>query len=84
MPASEPDNHSGTTEKSTSECPDDTVLEPSGLSEDGTPSVEDGTPSVEDGTPSVNEGEPSDALEDTVGDEEESELSEVERLSAEL
>ena len=70
MPASEPDNHSGTTEKSTSECPDDTVLEPSGLSEDG--------------TPSVNEGEPSDALEDTVGDEEESELSEVERLSAEL
>ena len=70
MPASEPDNHSGTTEKSTSECPDDTVLEPSGLSEDG--------------TPSVNEGDPSDALEDTVGDEEESELSEVERLSAEL
>jgi molecular chaperone GrpE len=70
MPASEPDNHSGTTEKSTNERPDDTVLDPSEVSEDG--------------VPPVNEGEPSGALEDTVEDEDESGLSEVDRLNAEL
>ena len=70
MPASEPDNHSGTTENSTNERPDDTVLDPSEVSEDG--------------VPPVNEGEPSGALEDTVEDEDESGLSEVDRLNAEL
>lgn len=70
MPASQTDNHSDTTEKSANERPDDTVLDPSEASEDG--------------VPSVKEGEPGGAVEEALDDEDESELSEGERLSAEL
>ena len=70
MPASQTDNHSDTTEKSANERPDDTVLDPSEASEDR--------------VPSVKEGEPGGAVEEALDDEDESELSEGERLSAEL
>ena len=70
MPTSQPDNHSGTTEKSTNDRPDDAVLDPS--------------EAAEDGVPPAKEGEPSGAVEETLDDEDGSELSEGERLSAEL
>ena len=70
MPTSQTDNHSDTTEKSANERPDDTVLDPSEASEDG--------------VPPVKEGEPGGAVEEALDDEDESELSEGERLSAEL
>ena len=72
MPASEPDHHSGNTEKSSKEGPDETLLDSSTLPEDP--------------VPSVNEGAPGEAVEETdeIADEDEGGLSEVERLSAEV
>ena len=72
MPASEPDNQAGNTEKRNKEGLDETLLDPSTSSEDA--------------APSVIEEESGEAVEETDGgiDEDESGLSEVERLSAEL
>mgnify|MGYP005988782197 CR=1 FL=1 len=69
MPASEPDNQAGNTEKSNKEGLDETLLDPSTSSEDA--------------APPVIEEESGEAVEETA-DEDESGLSEVERLSAEV